>query len=190
MLIDRPFPAAFEFQVLDELPGSDEARFYLPGGSTTGGRDGPAIRLTSADGSSWLGIFAFGDFGRAGFTGIFTMPDPHRLCIVMKGAAYVADARSPGFCEELAFGPVTDLRVAPKQGLLVFAGLTGLIALGRLGTAWSSARIGCDDLTLTGMDEDRLYGTCYDLRDDSHCGFTVDLATGAHSGGSYPSSLK
>lgn len=187
MLIDRSFPAAFGFQVLDELPGSDEFRFYLPGGSTTGGGDGPAIRFTPAGGPSWLGVFAFGDFGRAGFTGIFTMPDPHRLCIVTKGAAYVADARLPGSCEPLAFGPVIDLRVAPKQELLVFAGLTGLVAFGGLGIAWSSARIGWDDLTVTGIDEDCLYGTCYDPRGDSRCNFTVDLATGAHSGGSFPS---
>lgn len=190
MLIDRLFPAAFEFQVLDELPGIDEVRFYLPGGSTTGGRDGPAIRFTPAGGPSWLGVFAFGDFGGAGFTGVFTTPDPHRLCIVTKGAAYVVDARSPGSCEDLAFGPVTDLLAAPKQGLLVFVGLTGLMAFGRLGIAWSSARVGWDELTVTGMDEHRLFGTCYDLRDDSRCGFTVDLATGAHSGGSFPSSLK
>lgn len=190
MLIDRPFPAAFEFQVLDELPGTDEVRFYLPGGSTTGGRDGPAIRFAPADGPSWIGVFAFGDFDGAGFTGISTMPDPHRLCIVTKGVAYMADARSPGSCEELAFGPVNDLRVARKQRLLVFAGLTGFVAFGSLGIAWSSGRIGWDDLIVTGMDEDHLYGTCYDLRDDSRCSFTVDLATGAHSGGSFPSSWK
>jgi hypothetical protein len=44
-----------------------------------------AIGRLSGLGQPWLGTFAFGDITPNGMSGIFAMPDPHRLCVVSSG---------------------------------------------------------------------------------------------------------
>ena len=53
------------------------------------------------DQERWVGTFTA---GIDGVRGVFTTPDPHRVCCVVAGLAYVVNVRDPGAGAELAIG--------------------------------------------------------------------------------------
>lgn len=187
MIIEQPFPSSFKFEVLSELRAANPRRWFYPGANESGGQDGVNIQMVPSEGQEWIGTFAMGRFGSKSITGVFTAPNADRLCVVAQGQAFIVDANNPNDCESLPIVPVIDVRSSKEHQLLIFASYTELLAVGVNGIAWRTERLSWDGLKLTHVTKEAIHGVFWDIQTESEQGFTVDLVTGAHSGGvSFP----
>lgn len=144
------------------------------------------LMVHPASGGSFLATCALGFKDPAMPTGVFASPRADELCAVAGGYAYLVDTLAPERCIHLAMRPVVDLRVAPAQGLLLFIGFHTIGAWGANGLAWETQRLSWEGLRLTELTADSLHGFGWDLIADKELAFTVDLATGSHTGGAFP----
>jgi hypothetical protein len=141
------------------------------------------VEVKPEQGEPWVGVFAFGRLTPKGVSGIFTTPDPDRLCVVAKGAGYLVRADDPSAWEPVAANPVIDVRPILRRGLLVFAEHTRLFAYGPTGLAWRTKQLTWDDLVITEVTDDSIRGEFWDVATESAGSFRVRLATGEHDGG-------
>jgi hypothetical protein len=60
-----------------------------------------------------------------------------------------------------------------------------MVAWGREGLAWQTARLSWEGIRVTSVEGDVLRGFGWNLMTDEEVGFSVDLRTGAHAGGGF-----
>lgn len=180
------FPANYDVELLKELRPSGETRFFYPGARTDGGADGLTFRVTPAVRAPWLGTFAFRDRG-AGASGVFTTPDPDVVCIAAAGAAYLVHADKPEWWSQLDMEPVRQIIQVPAVGVIVFVGDVMIEAHDGQHRIWMTPRLGFDRLSRIAVSGETLTGIGSDpTMAAGGVPFTVDLRTGASSGGSSP----
>ena len=73
----------------------------------------------------------------------------------------------------------------PAHSLLIFAGFHSLLAWGTQGLAWQTARLSWEGLRLEGIEDDTLRGFGWNMTANKDVEFSVDLRTGAHTGGGF-----
>ncbi|NNC03913.1 hypothetical protein HJC10_13795 [Corallococcus exiguus] len=71
----------------------------------------------------------------------------------------------------------------PSAGIVVFAGLTEMVAYGAEGLRWRTKRLSWDGLKIVRVTEHAIIGEYWDMRTGATRTFEVDLATGAQKGG-------
>ncbi len=122
-------------------------------------------------------------------TGLFPCPNPRELCAVAGGYAYVIDTESPERSTQIPLKPVVQVLVLKAYGLLAFAGFHAIVAWGADGLAWQTARLSWEGLRIAGLgvglDGDTLLGFGWNMQTDQEVEFSIDLKTGAHTGGGY-----
>ena len=118
-------------------------------------------------------------------TGIFACPNPQELCAVAGGYAYVIDTAHPEQSTHVSLKPVVDVRSLAAQELLLFVGFHVIVARGRGGMAWESARLSWEGVRVTGVEGNTLHGLGWNLLTDREVGFSIDLLTGQHQGGAF-----
>lgn len=178
------FDRNYDASILEELPQPERAsHFYFPGAKATGGTDGVLVSVEPRSGPSWLGTFAFGDLNPKGITGLFSTPNPDRLCVVARGRAYVVAAAQPDDVEDVPCVPVLDVRPLPEYGVIVLANHTELFAYGSAGWRWRTKRLAWDSLRITGISNGVITGEFWDIRSEQMSGFSVNIETGKHEGG-------
>ena len=177
------FDHTYECEVASETTGRENRKFFYPGATTEGGRDGLMVNVIPYKGDPWLGIFAFGKVTPKGVTGIFSMPNSECLCVVAQGNAFIVSVNDPSTWESVRAIPVIDVRCIVKHGIIVFATFTELVAYGSSGLKWRTKRLTWDSLKVVEVTDDLLKGEYWDIRSESKQSFTVDLATGNHQGG-------
>jgi hypothetical protein len=118
-------------------------------------------------------------------TGVFPCPRPDDLLALAGGYAYLIDTAVPTRCLHLPLRPVTAVLPAPEAGLILLAGFHHVLSLDATGIRWQSARLSWEGITLTAVREGQLHGLGWNMQTDRELPFTVDLATGAHTGGGY-----
>ena len=181
--MDATFAHSYECERLNETPRTAPAHYYFPGASTKGGRDGILVEVRPERGQAWLGTFAFGQVTPKGVSGIFTTPDPQRLCVVSSGEGYLVSANTPTEWEAIRATPILDVRSIRAQGIIVFADYTTLVAYGQTGMKWKTKRLTWDSLKITEVTDAFIKGEFWDIRSEATASFVVDLATGTHQGG-------
>src|SRR5258707_9516838 len=181
--IDRTFPQSYECEWLLETQQTVLPHYYYPGASPEGGRDGVLIRVRPEGGQAWVGTFAFGIFTVKGISGIFTTPNPDRVCVVAVGEAYLVSASAPTEWEAISILPIIDVRPIRAHGIIVFANFTELVAYGQTGIKWTTRRLTWDSLKITEVTDDLIKGEYWDILSEAMASFVVDLATGEHTGG-------
>lgn len=181
--LDESFPRTYECEHLQETPANIDQIFYYPGGSTVGGRDGHIIRVMPYEGDSWVGIFAYGALSPNGANGLYTLPDPARLCVVAQGQGYVVQANAPASYETVEAQPILDVRPIVEREIIVFATFTDLVAYGKAGQLWRTERLAWEELKITEVTADHIRGKVWDPQTESYVDFTIDPATGEHQGG-------
>ncbi len=181
--IDRTFPQSYECEWLLETQQTVLPHYYYPGASPEGGRDGVLIRVRPEGGQAWLGTFAFGIFTAKGISGIFTTPNPDRVCVVAAGEAYLVSVSAPTEWEAISILPIIDVRPIRAHGIIVFANFTELVAYGQTGIKWTTRRLTWDSLKITEVTDDLIKGEYWDILSEAMASFVVDLATGEHTGG-------
>lgn len=181
--IDTTFAHSYECQRLTETPRTAPVHYYYPGASIQGGRDGILVEVRSERGESWLGTFAFGRLTPNGVSGLFTTPDPQRLCVVARGEGYLVSANTPTVWQPILATPIIDVRPIRAQEIIVFADFTELVAYGQSGIKWRTKRLTFDGLKITEVTDTSITGEFWDIRSEAMASFVVDLATGTHHGG-------
>ncbi len=184
--LDQTFKSSFDLEIFSDLPPAGEMlTYYYPGASSAGGHDGVLVRVTpeSQGGNPWLGMFAFGQLSRKGLTGLFTLPDPKKLCAVARGAGYIVDTYNPSDYCAVAAEPVFHVSSSREAGLLILADYLRITAYDVRGLAWQTARVSWDGIEVNHITKDCLYGTGWSAPLDRQVEFVVDLKTGEHKGG-------
>lgn len=128
----------------------------------------------------FLGTFALGFSDPLAPSGLWSCPDPQRLCAVAGGYAYLVNTAHPEEFTQVEFRPVLEVRALREQNLLLFAGHYALAAWGARGKAWETARLSSEGVQIVGVEGQRLRGVGWDMMADRDVSFTVDLETGEH----------
>lgn len=182
--MDTTFPHSYEIEQMAETPGVRSLpHYYYPGGSTKGGRDGILIKVRPEGGQDWLGTFGFGQIGPTGALGVFTMPDPHQLCVVAKGQGYLVSADAPTSWDLVRVTPIIEVYPIRAQGIVVFADFTRLVAYGPTGIKWETKRLSWDSLRITEVTDQFIKGEFWHIQSEAMSHFVVDLTNGTHQGG-------
>jgi hypothetical protein len=189
------FPHEWRAEVLIQPPPIAPARHFTYPREVAGEEDALArgalyLLVHPAAGGTFLATCARGFSDPAMPTGIFACPNPRELCAVAGGYAYVIDTVSPERSTHIPLKPVAEVLVLAEHGLLVFVGFHAMIAWGREGLAWQTARLSWEGIRVSGVRTDEnavgaLHGYGWDMRTDREVEFSVDLRTGAHTGGGF-----
>jgi hypothetical protein len=148
------------------------------------------VQVYPACGGTFLATCALGFTDPKMPTGIFACPNPRELCAVAGGYAYILDTASPESSTHIPLKPVAEVLVLAEHGLLVFVGFHAMVAWGREGLVWQTARLSWEGIRVTGvrMAQDgasALHGFGWNLQTDKEVEFSVDLRNGAHTGGGF-----
>lgn len=136
-------------------------------------------------GGTFLATCALGFTNPSMPTGIFACPNARELCAVAGGYAYIIDTASPERSTHIPLKPVTEVHVLVEHGLLIFVGFHSMVAWGREGLAWQSARLSWEGIRIVGVQDNLLHGFGWNLATDKEVEFSIDLRTGAHTGGGF-----
>jgi hypothetical protein len=143
------------------------------------------LMVRPANGGTFLATCALGFTSPAMPTGVFSCPNPREMCAVAGGYAYVVDTEQPERCTHIMLKPVVEVRPLTTNGLLLFVGFHSMIAWGRNGLAWESAKLSWEGIRITGIDGNLLHGMGWNMLTDREVPFSLDLLTGQHQGGGF-----
>ena len=180
--LNKAFESKFLIEPIEDLPVGMPT-YYFPDTSTEGGSDGPIVKVTPPGGTSWVGIFAFGQLVKNGLSGLYPMPDQKQFCVVANGRGYIVDAGDHSRWEELMAQPITDVREILDKGMIIFANLTEITAYDSTGKKWTTKRLALEGFKIVDISSERIVGKYYDIRSEADNLFEVDLASGEVKGG-------
>jgi hypothetical protein len=140
-------------------------------------REGDPERSPSAQ--DFLATCALGFRDPAVPTGVWSAPNPHELCTVSGGYAYLIDTSAPERFTMLPYRPVLEVRALPAHNLLLFVGHHKILAWGCSGLAWESTKLSDEGVTIQSIDRDVLHGRGWDMISDREIPFTIDLKSGS-----------
>lgn len=189
-LVHTPFEHSWKAEILQKEPLIAPARQYMyplqvPGEEDAMSRGAMLVGVRTAEAGSFLARCALGFKDPSLPSGVWSCPGPDDLLAVAGGYAYRVNTAEPGRCEFLALRPVTAILAAPADDLLLLAGFHHVLALGRDGVRWESARLSWEGVTLREVLDGHLQGEGWDMFADREVPFRVDLRTGEHEGGGY-----
>jgi hypothetical protein len=188
------FPHNWRAEVLAKAPLIAPARQFTYPRQVAGEEDAlarGALQLlvhpagAECTGGTFLATCALGFKDPAMPTGVFACPNPGELCAVAGGYAYVLYPAAPECSTHIPLKPVAEVLPLAAQGLLVFVGFHAMVAWGREGLAWQTARLSWEGIRVTTAEGNELRGFGWNMQTDKEVEFAVDLRTGAHTGGGY-----
>ena len=179
------FPREFTAQVLDGPPLIAPSRQYVYPQRVEEVESGALqLLVRPAGGAEFLATFALGFADPLVPTGVWSCPNPSWLCAAAGGYVYLVDTAHPENWQQVEHRPVLEIRAVPDPELLLFVGHHSILAWGREGKAWQSARLSSEGVTVRSIEGAVLTGAGWDLRTDKEFNFQVDLYTGARIEGS------
>jgi hypothetical protein len=184
------FPHTWRAEVLAKPPLIAPARQFTYPHQVAGEEDALArgallVMVHPASGGTFLATCALGFSDASMPTGIFSCPNPRELCAVAGGYAYVINTPAPERSTHIPLKPVAEVLPLPAHNLLVFVGFHSLLAWGAEGLVWQTARLSWEGLRLEGVEGDTLRGFGWSMAANKDVEFSVDLRSGAHSGGGF-----
>ena len=111
-------------------------------------------------------------------TGVWSTPEPEKICAVSGGYAYIIDTQVPGCFTMIPYRPVLEVRAVHDPGLLVFVGHHSILAWSANGQAWDSGKLSDEGVTITAIESGVLRGLGWEMLSDRERPFAVDLRTG------------
>ena len=184
------FPHNWSVEILKAPPLIAPARQFIYPQQIAGEEDALArgalqLMVRPASGGTFLATCALGFTDPAMPTGVFACPNAVQMCAVAGGYAYVIDTAQPEHSTHIALKPVVEVKSLVAQGLLLFVGFHSMVAWGRNGLAWESARLSWEGVRIISIDGDVLHGMGWNLLTDREVAFSIDLLTGQHQGGGF-----
>jgi hypothetical protein len=181
---DLSFPATWRVEVLRGRPLILPRRQYIyPAAVEEVERGALELLVRPEAGETFLATCALGFASPAVPTGVWSCPDPAMLCALAGGYAYVIDTQTPEHFRQVGYRPVTEVRPVIEAGLLIFTSFHSVEAWGAAGRLWQTTRLSWEGVRLGEASATELKGWGWELRSDRDVPFTIDLATGQHSGG-------
>jgi hypothetical protein len=180
--MDESFPHEWKAEILASRPQILPTRHFVYPAQVEEVERGALevlVRPGSPDGSAFLATCALGFRDPIVPTGMWSMPDPHAMCAVSGGYAYVIDTRAPERFTMLPYRPVLQVLPATEAGLLLFVGHHTILAWGEQGQAWESPKLSDEGVTVTGIAGGRLKGLGWTMMTDREREFVLDMRTGA-----------
>ncbi len=111
-------------------------------------------------------------------TGIWSTPAPETICAVSGGYAYMIDTTAPDRFVMIAYRPVMEIRAAPAEQVLLFAGHHSILAWGSRGEAWQAGKLSDEGVTITAIRGGKLHGVGWEMMSDRETPFTLDVHSG------------
>lgn len=117
------------------------------------------------------------------------LPEPGtaNLIVLASGEAFVIEPASRR-CVRRFGGQICDV-FWPRPDLLVFSNGLWMEAIGPSELKWKSRRISWDGLRSVQVQPDTITGESWTPLRDAWVGFSLDVASGAVSGGAYPEDM-
>jgi hypothetical protein len=189
-MVDLSFPHRWQAEALAARPMILPPRhFVYPGAAEEVERGALEVLVrpdappgANADAGPFLATCALGFRDAAAPTGLWSTPEPEKLCAVAGGYAYLIDTTAPERFTMIPYRPVMDVRVAVAEGLLLFAGHHSILAWGRDGQAWESEKLSDEGVTLAEIKGGILCGVGWEMKSDREKPFELDLRTGMRRG--------
>jgi hypothetical protein len=111
-------------------------------------------------------------------TGIWSTPEPEKICAVSGGYAYIIDTTSPERFTMIPYRPVLEVRPVAEENLLLFVGHHSVLAWGPAGQAWESPKLSDEGITITAISNGVLHGRGWKMMTDRENPFALDLRAG------------
>jgi hypothetical protein len=186
----QEFPHTWSVEILKTPPLIAPARQFTYPHQIAGEEDALArgalqLMVRPVSGGTFLATCALGFTDPAMPTGVFACPNAVQMCAVAGGYAYVIDTTQPERSTHIPLKPVVEVRPLVEQGLLLFVGFHSMLAWGRDGLVWESARLSWEGIRITSIDGNELHGMGWNLLTDREVSFSIDLLTGQHQGGGF-----
>ena len=186
----KAFPHAWRAEILAKPPLIAPARQFTYPHQVAGEEDalarGALLALVHpASGGTFLATCALGFNDPSMPTGIYPCPNPRELCAVAGGYVYMIDTAAPERSTHIPLKPVAVILPLPAHSLLVFVGFHTLLAWGAEGLAWQTARLSWEGLRIAGVEGGTLRGFGWNMPANKDVEFSVNLRTGAHTGGGF-----
>jgi hypothetical protein len=186
------FPHSWSAEILSALPMILPAHqftypLHVPGEEAAISRGALHLLVHTPQAGDFLATCALGFDSASVPTGIWACPHADDICAVAGGYAYIIRSTHPSQSLFLPLRPVVAVHPLPDHNLLLFAGFHSLLAFGRDGLLWQTARLTWEGLRITEISADTIHGFGWDLTTDRDVAFTVSLSTGHHTGGAFSS---
>lgn len=143
-------------------------------------REGYVVEFTPNQGQTWVGNF---QPGATSLTDLVEFPHKDAALVVAGGQGYLVDIQSGRLLEKYE-SDIDFLLPSPVADLVIAGTATDFSAFRGAGRAWCTRRISWDGFRNLAVQENKLTGEAWCF-DDSWHAFTVDLADGTVTGGSY-----
>jgi hypothetical protein len=180
-ILDLRFPHTWQAEVLTARPLILPARHFVyprEAEEVERGALEVLVRPGREDAQPFLATCALGFRDPAVPTGLWSAPDPEKICAVAGGYAYLIDTSAPERFAMIAYRPVLEVRPAMEEELLLFVGNQSILAWGREGQAWESEKLSDEGVTIAGIEKGVLRGAGWEMRTDKETAFALDLRTG------------
>jgi hypothetical protein len=181
-LVDMSFPRRWRAEILVTRPLILPPRhFVYPRAAEEVERGALEVMIhpDAADTPAFLATFALGFRDPVAPTGLWSTPEPEKICAVAGGYAYLIDTTAPDCFTMIPYRPVLEVRAIVAEGLLLFVGHHSILAWGPNGQAWESAKLSDEGVTIAGIDGGVLRGKGWEMMSDQEKAFVIDLRTGA-----------
>lgn len=176
---DGSFPHRWTAEALEARPLILPSRHFVYPRDAEEVERGALEVLVRADGEQpFLATCALGFRDPAVPTGLWSTPDPEKICAVSGGYAYIIDTTAPERFTMIGYRPVMEVRPVVEAGLLLFVGHRSILAWRREGQAWETERLSDEGVTISGVEGGILRGMGWRMVADKEFPFAIDLRTG------------
>ena len=173
------FPHRWQAEVLDARPLILPPRHYVyPRDAEEVERGALEVLIRSDGAQPFLATCALGFRDSSVPTGLWSTPEPEKICAVSGGYAYLIDTTAPEQFTMIPYRPVMEVHSLREEGLLLFVGHRSILAWGRNGQAWESERLSDEGLTIAAAENGVLRGLGWQMVADKEIPFVLDLQTG------------
>jgi hypothetical protein len=179
--IDLTFPHSWKAEILPARPAILPARHFVYPLQVEEIEHGALEILVRPHAASapFLATCALGFRDPAVPTGIWSTPNPHQLCAVSGGYAYIIDTTAPERFTMLPYRPVLQILPATEAGLLLFVEHRAILAWSASGEAWKSPKLSDEGVTVTSIAALTLRGLGWSMFTDKETPFTLELKDGS-----------
>ena len=181
-VIDFSFPHRWQADVLDARPLIlPPRRFVYPREAEEVERGALEVLIHpgATDAQPFLATCALGFRDPAAPTGLWSTPEPERICAVAGGYAYLIDTARPERFTMIPYRPVLEILPAVAEDLLLFIGHRSILAWGCNGQAWEAEKLSDEGVTIAGIENGVLRGTGWEMKSDREKPFALDLLNGS-----------
>jgi hypothetical protein len=126
----------------------------------------------------FLATCALGFRDPAAPTGLWSTPEPAKICAVSGGYAYLIDTTAPERFTMIPYRPVLAVYPALEENLLLFVGHRTILAWGSNGQAWESGKLSDEGVTIANIEKGVLRGSGWTMKTDKESPFALDIRIG------------